>query len=127
MLAVLGGVAGAATKSAKPATPSRVVTIRRDTSPVVSALSMVNKVAVTRDEAVVTYRTPDEKRSRDVVVDYTELVSAVLWSSGGSPIGLLMMTVMSVSLAMRIRRLAHYREARIPEVARRETPPADRP
>lgn len=88
---------------------------------------MVDKVAVTRDEAVITYGTTDEKRSRDVVVNYAELVSAVLWSSSGSPIGLLVMTVMSVSLAMRIRGLAHYRETRIPEVARRETPPADRP
>lgn len=120
-VAVLPASAGAATPERGSKTNRTVA--RRDEGGLAEAMSLVEKVTVAGDRAVITYRAAGEKRPRRLEVDYSKAFSSVAGSGNGASLYWLTMLLACMGLAVRLVRL---KEARVPELARRRLPPADR-
>lgn len=105
---------------------SKSTSTRRDSGGLAEAMAMVRKITVAGDHAVITYRAAGDKRPRGLVVDYSEAANTLLYADDGLPIYWMMLATVGIGLAMRLARLSRINEARVPELARRHIPPADR-
>ena len=102
------------------------VVARRNEGGLAEALGLVRKVTVAGDRSVITYRAAGDKRPRDLVVDYGDVGDALLYSNAGSPLYWMMVVLVGIGLTARLARLTRAKEMRVPELARRHVPPADR-
>lgn len=123
---LLAAVLPAAAAPARPERAQPETVVRREEGGVAEALATVQKVAVSSDRAVITYRPAGEKHPRDLVVEYADMVSAILWTDDGSPLFWVALTLMGMGLALRLTRLSRIAEDQIPELAERRVPAADR-
>ena len=121
---ILPGIAGAA--GAEREDKANGVVTRRDEGGLAEAMAMVRKITLAGDRAVITYRAAGDKRPRSLVVEYSDLARALLYPRGGPPLYWAMLAMVGTGLALRLSRLSRIKEAQVPELMRRNVPPADR-